>query len=167
MGTGFWHGAVYQVHRMRQEERELQTKVGPLPLEAVLEVGYARVAEIRKFVGQASVQHPQLGVKRTDNASCEAPCSRGSHSSLEADGTTLREDLSEPPKLVPFAMLGCEVVYKVAVELLTDGGRRVHGSHVQDGRARGRTRRRPAARAGAHSEHVRRQCDGDERRSAV
>ena len=46
----------------------MQTKGGALPLEGVLEVGYARIAEIRKGVGQASVQHPRLSVKRKDAA---------------------------------------------------------------------------------------------------
>ena len=82
---------------MRSPERELPTKAGPLPLEGVLEVGYVRIAEIRKGIGQASVQHPRLSVKRSDAAGCEAvltPLVR------EADGT-LREDFSVPPRLVP------------------------------------------------------------------
>ena len=53
--TGFWHGGVYQVHRPQADTHKLRTKAGPLPLEGVLEVGYARIAEIRKGVGQASV----------------------------------------------------------------------------------------------------------------
>ena len=63
VGTGFWHGRIYQVHCARSAERSLPTKAGPLLLEGVLEVGYARLAEIRKGVGKASVQHPRLSVK--------------------------------------------------------------------------------------------------------
>ena len=93
-------------------QRSLLTKAGPLLLEGALEVGYARLAEI-KGVGKASVQHPRLRVKREDAASCVAlliPMV------LASDGT-LSEDLSQPPMLVPLALLGCEV----AAELLDAG----------------------------------------------
>ena len=113
VGTGFWHGRIYQVHCARSAERSLPTKAGPLLLEGVLEVGYARLAEIRKGVGKASVQHPRLSVKREDAASCEAVLIL---MALASDGT-LSEDLSQPPMLVPLALLGCEV----AAELLDAG----------------------------------------------
>ena len=63
---GFWHGAVYQVHAAASTERELMTRAGPLLLEGVLEVGYGRIAEIRRGVGQGSVAHPRLSVRRED-----------------------------------------------------------------------------------------------------
>jgi hypothetical protein len=122
VGSGFWHGAVYQVHRPQAVTRELQTKAGPLPLEGVLEVWATRAsfAEIRKGVGQASVQHPRLSVKRKDASGCEAvliPLVQ------EADGT-LCEDFSRPPELVPLALLGC----KVEVEPIAAGDCRTGGT---------------------------------------
>ena len=100
--TGFWHGAVYQYHRTANVGRELKTRAGPLLLEGSLEVGFARIAEIRKGVGQANVAHPRLSVRREDAARCEAvltPLTRGE------DGL-LREDRSQPPLLVPLSLLG-------------------------------------------------------------
>ena len=79
----------------------------------MLEVGYAHLAEIRKGVGKASVQYPRLSVKREDATSCEAVLIP---MVLASDGT-LSEDLSQPPMLVPLALLGCEV----AAELLHAG----------------------------------------------
>ena len=105
VGTGFWHGRIYQVHCARSTESSLPTKAGPLLLEGVLEVGYARLLEIRKGVGKASVQHPRLSVKCEDATSCEGVLMP---MVLASDGT-LSEDLSQPPMLVPLALLGCEV----------------------------------------------------------
>ena len=73
----------------------------------------ARLAEIRKGVGRASVQHPRLSVKREDATSCEAVLIP----MVLASDRTLREDLGQPPMLVPLALLGCEV----AAELLDAG----------------------------------------------
>ena len=86
--------------------RELQTKAGRLLLEGQLEVGHARILELRKGVGASSVQHPRLSVRRSDAARCEAvllPLVRS------ADGR-LCEDRSVAPLLVPLVMLGSQVV---------------------------------------------------------
>ena len=104
--TGFWHGAVYQFHNATGTGHELQTKAGPLPLEGVLKVGYARIAEIRKGVGRGSVAHPRLSVRYDDAARCEAVLTP-----LVLDEVTnvLSEDGTRPPLLVPLALLGCKV----------------------------------------------------------
>ena len=78
--------------------------VWSLLLDGSLQVGFARLLEIRKGVGQASVQHPRLSVKRESAAGCEAVLRP-----LLLEGDTLREDLSAPPKLVSLALLGCKV----------------------------------------------------------
>ena len=157
VGTGFWHGRIYQVHCARSAERSLPTKAGPLLLEGVLEVGYARLAEIRKGVGKASVQHPRLSVKCEDATSCEAVLIP---MGLAADGT-LSEDLSQPPMLVPLALLGCEV----AAELL-DAGDACTGAHFRKRAGRG-ARRHPAAWHGPDGGHVCGHRDGGGRRGGV
>ena len=106
-------------------------------------MGYARIAEIRKGVGQASVQHPRLSVKRKDAVGCEAvliPLVQ------EADGT-LREDLiSRPPELLPLALLGCKVAvepiiagdcrtgatFRMGAPIEGHGGPRLHGMVLSD-----------------------------------
>ena len=83
--------------------RQLQTKAGALLLDGVLEVGFARVLELRKRVGEGSVRHPRLSMRRSDVAFGEAvllPLVR------DAAGR-LREDRSAPPYTVPLAWLGC------------------------------------------------------------
>ena len=102
--TGFWCGRVYQVHRPAQIVRQLQTKGGPLLLEGHLEVGYARIDELRKGLGVASVQHPRLSVRRDDARRCEAVLQM-----LTREGGVLREDRRSPPQLAPAATLGCKV----------------------------------------------------------
>ena len=102
--TGFWCGRVYQVHRPAQIERQLQTKRGPLLLEGHLEVGYARIAELRKGLGVASVQHPRLSVRRDDARRCEVVLQM-----LTREGGVLQEDRRSPPQLAPVATLGCKV----------------------------------------------------------
>ena len=66
---------------------------------------FARLDEIRKGVGQGSVAHPRLSVRREDAARCEAVLTP-----LVAEVGVLREDRSRPPCLVPLALLGCKVV---------------------------------------------------------
>ena len=83
-------------------------------------MGYAHIAEIRKGVGQASVQHPRLSVMRKDAGGCEAVLILLVR---EADGT-LRKDFSRPPELVPLALLG----YRVEVEPITVGDCRTGGT---------------------------------------
>ena len=71
----------------------------------MLEVGFARILELRKRVGDGSVRHPRLSLRRSDAASGEAvllPLVR------DAAGR-LCEDRSRPPSMVPLAMLGCQV----------------------------------------------------------
>ena len=46
--------------------RELPTKAGSLLLEGTLDVGYAHIAELCKGVGQGSVSHPRLSVRRSN-----------------------------------------------------------------------------------------------------
>lgn len=112
--TGFWFDGVYQFHCAVNVGRKLQTKAGPLPLEGIFEVGYARIAEIRKGVGQGSVMHPRLSVRCEDASRCEAVLIR----LVEGEGSIPREDRSSPPLLVPLLLLGC----KVHVQELTQGG---------------------------------------------
>ena len=84
--------------------RQLLTKAGALLLDGVLEVGFARVLELRKRVGEGSVRHPRLSLRRCDAAHGEAvllPLVR------DAFGR-LREDRTTPPYVVPLAWLGCE-----------------------------------------------------------
>ena len=118
--TGFWQGGVYQVHCAVDVVRKLPTKAGPLLLEGTLEVGYARIAELRKGVGQGSVSHPRLSVRRSD-------VTRGDAVLIplvaDADGV-LREDRSEAPSLVPLVRLGC----KLELEELTAGDAYQSGS---------------------------------------
>ena len=105
VGTGFYQGAVYQVLHPAPGGCDMQTKAGALLLEGVLEVGCARVLELRKHVGNGSVKHPRSSVRRFDAAHCEAvllPLARG------ADGL-LREDRTCTPLVVPLLMLGCRV----------------------------------------------------------
>ena len=74
VGTGFWHGHIYQVHCAQSTECSLPTKAGPLLLERahsrLAMLASSGLVEIRKGVGQASVQHPRLSVKRADAAGC-------------------------------------------------------------------------------------------------
>eukprot|EP00966_Prymnesium_polylepis_P128722 2977202-Prymnesium_polylepis.1 len=57
-GTGYSQGLIYQVLRPSGGDRLMQTRSGPLLLDGLLEVGYARVLELRKCVGDSSVRHP-------------------------------------------------------------------------------------------------------------
>ena len=50
----------------------MQTRSGPLLLDGLLEVGYARVLELRKCVGDSSVRHPRLSLRRSDAARGQA-----------------------------------------------------------------------------------------------
>ena len=73
--------------------------------DGVLEVGFARILELRKRVGDGSVSHPRLSMRCSDVANGEAvllPLVR------DAAGR-LREDRSRPPSVVPLALLGCQV----------------------------------------------------------
>ena len=105
-GTGYWQGRVYQVLcPSAGGGRMLQTKAGPLLLDGVLEVGFARILELRKRVGDGSVRHPRLSLRRSDVASGEAvllPLVRNA-------AWRLCEDRSRPPFVVPLALLGCQV----------------------------------------------------------
>ena len=79
----------------------------------------SRIAELRKSVGQASVQHPRLSLAGYDYEAYKCGKLRGgAHRTytFEPDGT-LREDFSRAPKLVPLVLLGCQA----AVKLLTEG----------------------------------------------
>ena len=129
-GTGFWVGEVYQFHRAAGVTRELQTKAGPLPLDGTLEVGYARIAELRKGVGWGSVAHPRWSVRCEDVGRCEAvivPLVL-----THAEDGVLRDDRRVAPQLVPLALLGC----KMEATLLTAGGAYVGDAFTLGARVR-------------------------------
>ena len=66
----------------------LRTKAGPLLLDGLLEVGFACVLELRKRVGDGSVRHPRLSMRRTDVARGEAvllPLGRNAAGQLQED----------------------------------------------------------------------------------
>lgn len=114
-GTGFWQAYVYQFHRSEGAGRELKTKAGPLPLEGLFAVGYARILEIRRAVGQGSVAHPRLSVRREDAERAEAVL----RPLVEDAEGLLYDDLKQPPLLVPLSLLGCRMAVE---ELSPDAG---------------------------------------------
>ena len=105
-GTGYWQGRTYQVlYPSAGGGHTLKTKAGPLLLDGLLEVGFARILEVRKRVGDGSVRHPRLSMRRSDVSCGEAvllPLVR------DVDDRLL-EDRSRPPYVVPLAWLGCQV----------------------------------------------------------
>ena len=105
-GTGYWQGRTYQVlYPSAGGGRTLKTKAGPLLLDGLLEVGFARILEVRKRVGDGSVRHPRLSMRRSD-----ASCGEAVLLPLVRDvDDRLLEDRSRPPYVVPLAWLGCQV----------------------------------------------------------
>ena len=106
---GFWSGEVYQVHSSADATRKMHTRAGPLPLAGMLEVGYMRIAEIRRSMGPGGVAHPRLSVRRDDVGKCEVvmvPL-------VEDSAGVLREDRSKPPQLLPLTLLGCKVEVRI------------------------------------------------------
>ena len=83
----------------------MRSKAGALLLEGLLEVGFARILEVRKRIGDGSVRHPRLSLSRSDVACGEAvllPFVRNATGQLQ-------EDRSRPPYAVPLGWLGCRV----------------------------------------------------------
>ena len=101
--------------------------LGPLPLDGTLEVGYARIAELRKGVSWGSVAHPRWSVRREDVGRCEAVIVP-----LVLTQGVLRDDRRVAPQLVPLALLGC----KMEATLLTAGGAYVGDAFTLGARVR-------------------------------
>ena len=116
--TGFWLHTLYQQHYVPEATgaRMWQSNAGPLLLEGVLEVGLARVLELRRSVGTGSVRHPRLSVKRGDADKCTAVVEM---LRLRADGWYELE-ASKAPTLVSVDCLGCRV--GVRAEADAEGG---------------------------------------------
>ena len=104
-GSGYAYENVYQYYQTTSVVSQLETKLGPLLLEGTMGVGFARIIELRKTVGQATVMHPRLSVKRADATKCTAVVLPFVET---GDGRLAVDRDRAPPLLLPLLSLGCK-----------------------------------------------------------